>query len=79
VGPRAGLDGRKISSTPGFDPGGDLILYHKKQDVFKKCYVYDINHVATYSPKILYENCSQYSCLSFERSKHFRFWSSIST
>jgi hypothetical protein len=21
VGPRAGLDGRKISSTPGFDPG----------------------------------------------------------
>jgi len=28
VGPRAGLDGRKISSPPGFDPG-PLIVFGK--------------------------------------------------
>jgi len=28
VGPRAGLDGRKISSPPGFDPGVSLGILH---------------------------------------------------
>ena len=32
MGPRAGLDGRKISSAPGFDPGPPFFV--KRTDFF---------------------------------------------
>ena len=32
VGPRAGLDGRKIASPPGFDPGGDEPVVSRHTD-----------------------------------------------
>ena len=40
MGPRTGLDGRKISSPPGFDPGTSyrLILPVNLCDSFKKFY-----------------------------------------
>jgi len=37
VGSRAGLDGRKISSPPGFDPGqnGGVIVTNESEGVWK--------------------------------------------
>jgi len=58
VGPRAGLDGRKISFTPGFDPGHNYQLLHYYYECIIK-YIINTRYNYFISDKVLHEECDK--------------------